>query len=418
MEIDTAVLGGEPAGPATGRVDNRTVVSFFFNRPTDLTFIDTCRSACKVPLLIWTQPAELPRSDISQASSPSLSLGDATFSLLLPPFPPAPPYFFGRESTLGDLLNLAERSASVTLFGAAGMGKTATALKLLHHHQILIRFGKRRYFVSCCNLKSSPDNFLARLSETVGAPEGTDTAQLLSHLGSSPPCILVLDGIDSILDPLAPGAAEIAKTIAEFGLCPKVYVVATSRMDPKIPSFRRREVLAFLEEAARNVFHSSCRLERSAVVDTILAELDLHPLSIVLLASAVSENEWDEPTLLEAWKYGKTCILKASGRESLEDNIEAVLRTPTIRGLGITARETLEAIANVQGGVKEIYLLSTFPGINEIGEAVDALCKFSLMYRQDGFVKMLAPFRLYFQHTRRLAKSGLSFLFRLLFVTG
>ena len=189
-------------------------------------------------------------------------------------------------------------------------------------------------------------------------------------------------------------------------------------MDPKIPRFRRREVFAFLEEAARNVFHGSCRLERSAVIDTILAELDFHPLSIVLLASAVSENEWDEPALSEAWNDGKTCILEASGRESLEDNIESILRTPTIQELGITARETLEAIADVQGGVKEIYLLTSFPEINGVGEAVDALCKFSLMYRQDGFVKMLAPFRLYFQHTRRLAKSGLSFLFRLLFVTG
>ena len=414
MEIDTTVLGGEPAEPATGRVDNRTTVSYFFDRPTGLSFVDICRSACKVPLSVWAQPAELPMSEISQASSPSLSLGDATFSLLLPPFPPAPPYFFGRESTLGDLLNLAERSASVTLVGAAGMGKTAIALKLLHHHQILIRFGRRRYFVLCHNLDNSLDGFLARLSETMGAPEATDTAQLLSHLESSPPCILVLDGIDSILDPLTPGAAEISKTIAELGRCPKVYVVATSRMDPKFPSFRRREVSAFLEEAARNVFHSSCRLERSAVIDTILAELDFHPLSIVLLASAVSENEWDEPALSEAWKYGKTCTLKASGRESLEDNIKSILRTPTIQELGITARETLEAIANVQGGVKEIYLLTSFPEINGVGEAVDALCKFSLMYRQDGFVGMLAPFRLYFQYTWHVANSGLSLSSRLL----
>ena len=412
MEIDTAVLGGEPAEPATGRVDNRTTVSFLFNRPMGFSSVDVCRSACKVRPSIWTQPAELPRSEITQATSPSLSLGDT------PPFPPAPPHFFGREFTLGDLLNLAERSASVALVGAAGMGKTAIALKLLHHHQILIRFGRRRYFVPCHNLENSLDGFLAHLSETIGAPEATDTAQLLSHLECSPPCILVLDGIDTILDPLAPGAAEIATTIAKFCQCPKAYVVTTSRMDPKIPRFRRREVFAFLEEAARNVFHGSCRLERSAVIDTILAELAFHPLSIVLLASAVSENEWDEPALSEAWNDGKTCILEASGRESLEDNVESILRTPTIQELGITARETLEAVADVQGGVKEIYLLTSFPEINGVGEAVDALCKFSLMYRQDGFVKMLAPFRLYFQHTRRLAKSGLSFLFRLLFVTG
>ena len=31
-----------------------------------------------------------------------------------------------------------------------------------------------------------------------------------------------------------------------------------------------------------------------------------------------------------------------------------------------------------------------------IGEATDELCKFSLIYRQDGFVEMFSPFRIYF----------------------
>jgi len=39
-------------------------------------------------------------------------------------------------------------------------------------------------------------------------------------------------------------------------------------------------------------------------------------------------------------------------------------------------------------------------------DAVDALCKFSIMYRQDGFVKMHSPFRLYFQDPRGVANSG------------
>ncbi|KAF9789177.1 hypothetical protein BJ322DRAFT_525743 [Thelephora terrestris] len=279
------------------------------------------------------------------------------------------------------------------------MGKTTIALTLLYHNQILNRFGNHRYFVRCGNLEDSLDGFLGRLSDAIGAPEPMDLAQLRSRFEASP-CLLVLDGIDSIIDPRSSGAAEIATTIEEFGRCPTVCLLATSRIKAKIPGFRRIKVSTLSEDAARSTFHSHCSLGRSVVVDKILEELDFHPLSITLLASAVSENGWSESALEEAWNNGKTSMLSASARESLEDTIESTLRTPTIRELGTTARETLEAIADYPKGVKEVYLLTIFPEIKGIGDTVNALCKFSLMYREEGFIKMIAPFRLYFQYTR------------------
>ena len=39
---------------------------------------------------------------------------------------------------------------------------------------------------------------------------------------------------------------------------------------------------------------------------------------------------------------------------------------------------------------------TTFPRITGTGATVDILCKFFLIYRQDGSVKMFSPFRLYF----------------------
>ena len=421
MDNDTAVLGGETPGPAADWFGNRTTVSFFLNQRMRLSSIDAHRDACQVSHSILNQPIASQRCEILQASPSTKDSvvpvsGDLTLFLPFPSFPQAPARLFGRDAILDDLLGFAARSASVTLFGAGGMGKTSIALTLLRHHEIVDKFGKYRYLMRCDDLENSLGGFIEGLSEVVGAPEPTDTAKLLSHLESFP-CILVLDGIDSILDPLAPGTAEIAKTIAEFGLCPKVFVLATSRIDAKITGFRNLEVSTFSEEAARCTFHSCCRfIEISAAVDNVLAELDFHPLSIALLASAVNESEWDEPALLRAWGDGKTCILKASGRESLEDYIGSILRAPSIQELGITAWETLEAIANSPGDIQEIQLLILFPGISKIGKAVNALCKYSMLYRQDGFVMMLAPFRLYFQHSRRVADSGLSLSSHLLHV--
>jgi len=333
------------------------------------------------------------------------------------PLPQSPANFFGRDAIIDDLLGLTERFASLILFGAGGIGKSTIALKFLHHDQISHKFGKRRHFMRCDDLMNSLDGFLGRLSGAIGMNHTTNMAELRSHLTDSP-CILVLDGVDSVLDPRAPGAAEITDVIGEFGRLKNVCILATSRMDVGIPDFRHLEVSTLPADGAQNGFYTRCSLRRSSVVDELLAKLDFHPLSIELLAIAVCENDWEERTLLKAWGDGGTSILKASGRQSLEDNIRSILLTPTIQELGATARETLRAIAGFPDGVKEVKLENMFPRISEIGDAVNALCKFSLMYRQDGLVKMLSPFRFYFlestftaediQHTRRdSAKKGL-----------
>ena len=128
----------------------------------------------------------------------------------------------------------------------------------------------------------------------------------------------------------------------------------------------------------------------------LIVKLDLHPLSIDLLARSVRENDWDEQMLLKALDDGETGVLKKSYYQGLKDAVELSFRSPTIQGLRTTARDTLEGIAAYPHGVEERRLENIFPGITGVGDAVDVLCKFFLVYRQDGFVKMLSPFRFYF----------------------
>jgi len=394
---------------------------------TGTSFIKNRGSADQVPPTTPTRPIKLPGCGSGEASpsatvpreaiirdtpAPRTSIDtryDDTeklnFLLDLPKsslLPPAPANTFGRDTIIDDLLGFAERFASVTLSGAGGIGKTTIALTLLHHDQIAAKFDKHRHFICCDDIANSLDSFLGRLSNTIGAHKAVDIGQLRSHLAVSPPRILVLDGLDSIIDPLAPGSVEIATAIEEFGRFPNIFLVATNRMDVRIPDFRRIDVPTLSICAAKDTFYDLCCLERSIAVEELLTELDFHPLSIDLLAGVVRENGWDEPRLLKAWNDNKTSILKVSGRRSLEVNIRSTLLSPTIRELGITAQETLEAIALYPGGVKEAKLESTFPKVAAIGEAANALCKFSLMYRQDGVIKMLSPFRFYFLESARL----------------
>ena len=306
---------------------------------------------------------------------------------------------------MNGILDLTDQVASIALFGSIGVGKSFVGLTLLHHNRTKVKFGGNRHHVHCDNLPNSLEGFLERLSDAIGIGHTMDIGQLRLHLKSSPPIILLLDGVDSILDPLAPEAEDIIKTIEEFGCYKHVCLLTTSRMSPEVSDFHRVEVPTLSGSDARDIFYGLCNLDRSPVVDNLIASLDFHPLSINLLATAVRQNDWDELTLLKVrdeltlpkvWEGDQNGVLKTQYQKSLKDVMGRSFTSPTIQNLGTTAREVLEAIAAFPHGVEEGKLESTFPSITGVVVAVDVLCKFSLLYRQGGFVKMLSLFRFHF----------------------
>jgi len=321
----------------------------------------------------------------------------------LPVLPQAPTNCFSREEIVSEVSDLTDRVASVALFGPIGVGKSFVAFNLLHHGRTQAKFGRNRHFMRCDNLTNSLEGFIGCLSDAILMNRTTNVAQLRSHLESCPPLVLLLDGVDLILDPLAPEAREISATIEEFGSYENICLVTTSRMYPDIHGFHRVEIPTLPEDGARDTFYSLCDLERSSAMDDLIARLDFHPLSINLFASFVRENNWDESMLLRAWDDDQTSLLKTSYYRTLEGAVESSLRSPTIRGPGNVARDVLEAIAVSPCGVKESMLDSTFSEIAGIGGVVAVLCKFSLLYREDGFVKMPSPFRFYFMKSIQTA---------------
>ena len=224
-------------------------------------------------------------------------------------------------------------------------------------------------------------------------------AQLQSHLSTSYQHILVVDGVECILDPLTPGVAGITSVIKELSWFQNLCLLLTSKMDVRIAGLPPIKVPKLSTNSTQDVFYSHCCLERSAEVDNLLEELDFHPLLIDLLASTASKNGWDKVRLLEVWDGGKASTLEAHGHQSLEDNIKSVLSTLTVQAHWVAVLETLRALATLPTGIKERELKSTFPEIAGIGGTTNALCKFFLVYCQDGCVKMLSPFRLHFQQT-------------------
>ncbi|KAF9781610.1 hypothetical protein BJ322DRAFT_1111533 [Thelephora terrestris] len=297
-----------------------------------------------------------------------------------------------RKGVADEILDLTDQVASVALFGSIGVGKSFVARSVLEHHRTKAKFGGNCHLMPCDDLPNSLAAFLERLSEAIQ----TNVEQLQSRLQSSPPLILLIDGVDSLLDPQGPEAEEILATIEEIGCYEHVCLVTTSRIYPYIHGFQRIEVPALSEDGARETFYNLCNLGRSSAVNTLLAKLDFHPLSIELLASYVRENDWDELMLLEKWGNDGTGAVKMRYYRRLRDAIEPMLSSPAISKLGATARDVLEAIATFPAGVEESGLERILNKAVDIREVVDVLCKFSLIYRQDGFVRMLSPFQFYF----------------------
>ena len=208
--------------------------------------------------------------------------------------------------------------------------------------------------------------------------------------------ILLLDGVDFIFDPSTTESEAIFAAIEEFGSYDHVCLVTTSRIYPDIHGFHRVEVPTLSEDSTQDTFYNLCNLDRSSAVNTLIARLDFHPLFIDLLASFVQENNWDETMLLKVWRDDQASAMRNRYYQKLKDTIEPMLCSPTIQKLGTTGRDVLEAIASFPSGVKEHDLKKIFHEVAGLGEVVDVLCKYSLVYRREGSARMLPLFQLYF----------------------
>ncbi|KAJ7104939.1 P-loop containing nucleoside triphosphate hydrolase protein [Mycena epipterygia] len=258
-----------------------------------------------------------------------ISTCSGSFSML----PAQPKIFHGRQSELEDIVtSLSQESSHIAILGPGGIGKTSLARAVLHHSEIAEKY-EHRFFVAADSAVTSIE--LAALTGShFGLKPGKDlTKAVVQFLSRGPPCLLILDNLETSWEPLESrsGVEEFLSLLTDV---PHLALIITMRgaerpgkvrwtrpfLDPLNPLSHAAARQTFIEIA--DDFH-----ERQDI-DQLLHLTGNMPLAVDLIAHMVDYEGCS--TVLARWETEKTALLSTGNdkQSNLDTSISMSLESP------------------------------------------------------------------------------------------
>jgi tetratricopeptide (TPR) repeat protein len=331
------------------------------------------------------------------------------YSILQSQTPPAAPsIFFGRDDFVAEAVNHIKTAqpARLVILGTGGIGKTSTALTILHHPEVKPSFLGRHYFVSC-EAATSASLLLQAILHVLGVQIGSkDPLTLLQQtLMVSAPLLLVLDNFETPWYE-SDDQTEVESVLSRLDTIAHVTLIVTMRgtMRPSNVAWTQPPLapLAPLSlEAARQSFlkvnsnHAGSQPE----LDQLLEELACVPLAVKLVAQLAQYQSCS--SLLAWWREEYTTLLDMHGSRSTRLNSVGISISLSLKSFPMVempeACELLSLIAHLPDGVVswQENLPRIAPGFQHLQALVARLLQVALAYVDGSNLRMLSPIRHY-----------------------
>jgi tetratricopeptide (TPR) repeat protein len=287
------------------------------------------------------------------------------------------------------------------------MGKTSTALHVLHYPDIVTRYRDRRYFVGC-DAVTSAEALAALILQIIRVTStgGEDVVTVLHRALVSAPLTLLLldnfetawdtnsrrDGVVDLLQKVA-NAKNVSLIITMRGTVPPSGIAWTRFVClPQLsPPDARRSFLAI------NPSWNNGERTDEECLDTLLAEMDHVPLAVQLLAHV--SIGFSPLYMLKRWTEKKTAMLRihegTPGKlESVEVSIELSLAAFDVKS-NPEAVQLLGILCQLPDGLHEWEerLPIVASRLHDVHRLVHLLHKTALVFIAGSVLKVLSPIR-------------------------